>query len=76
LLRIRKFYCVIWVKTIIERNSSELVGEWTNFINLNSKSKLIIGGLIHLIKGKKVVVNPKPFMTTSDGEKFNFGIYS
>ena len=35
----------------VDRNSYDLVSEWTNFIQLSEKSKLVVGGLFNQIKG-------------------------
>jgi outer membrane receptor protein involved in Fe transport len=37
----------------VKRNSYDLVTEWTNFIQLSDKSKLVVGALFDQIKGKE-----------------------
>lgn len=57
-----------------QRNSNEIVAEWTNFITLSSKSKLIVGGLINRFEGTEKT--PDSDTPISDGKRTNFGLYS
>ncbi len=60
----------------IERTSNDMVAEWTNFVSLGEKSKLIFGGVFNKIKGQEVYLATEPSTTISDEEKFNLGIYA
>jgi outer membrane receptor for ferrienterochelin and colicins len=37
----------------VNRNSYDLVTEWTNYVQISDKSKLVLGGLFNQIKGKE-----------------------
>jgi outer membrane receptor for ferrienterochelin and colicin len=37
----------------VKRNSYDLVAEWTNFVQLSDKSKLVVGALFNQIQGKE-----------------------
>lgn len=60
----------------VERNSSELFGEWTNIFTLNNKLKLIAGGLYSMMNGKEKAYNTSPATINSDVSRNAFGFYS
>lgn len=59
-----------WPKS--SRNSNEVVLEWTNFLTLSSKSKLIFGGLYNQIKGTEKADG----ITTTDAQRSAYGLYA
>ena len=50
----------------IERKSHELLGEWTSFLNLSEKSKVVFGGTAANTRGREVIIGT-PEIVVSDG---------
>ncbi len=59
-----------WPNT--SRNSNEVVAEWTNFVTLSSKSKIIFGGLFSQIEGTEIAGGT----TVTDAKRSAFGLYT
>lgn len=58
----------------INRNSSELLAEWTHNVSLSKKSKLVFGALYSISKGKEINTNDESMGV--DGKKYSYGIYA
>jgi outer membrane receptor for ferrienterochelin and colicins len=57
------------------RNSYELLGEWTNFVDFSKKAKLVFGGVISDMKGKEYNLLTGSKTYSSDGERFSYSGY-
>lgn len=60
----------------IERDSYELVFEWTNFFNPKDKFRMVLGGLCSFIKGKELMKIPGGQIPINDGNRASFGFYT
>ncbi len=60
----------------VKRNSNDIVAEWTNFIDLSKKSKLIIGGLFNSRNGKETNYATGTPITSSDSSQTGFQLYA
>jgi outer membrane receptor for ferrienterochelin and colicins len=57
----------------IARNSRELLGEWTSFVKLSQKSKLVVGGTVADTRGKESIIGTP--IVVSDGARWSYGGY-
>jgi outer membrane receptor for ferrienterochelin and colicins len=58
----------------IERDSSETLVEWTNFVVLSERSKLTLGGLADWIQGTES--DPRSGAVWSEGSRFDYSFYT
>ena len=58
----------------ITRNSREILGEWTSFVTLSEKSKIVFGGTMADTRGKESTLDT-PAIVVSDGARSSFGGY-
>ncbi len=61
-----------WPST--QRDSSETLLEWTNFITLPGKSTLTAGGLVDWVEGTEL--DPLSGTLWSKGSRFDYGFYA
>jgi outer membrane receptor for ferrienterochelin and colicins len=64
------------ISSIIKSASKNLIAEWTNSINLTTKSKLIIGGLYNTMNGKAYDISTPQEVVISDGNRSDYGLYA
>ncbi len=57
----------------IARNSHELLGEWTSFVKLSEKSKVVFGGTVTDTKGRETIIGTP--IVVSDGTRSTYGGY-
>jgi outer membrane receptor for ferrienterochelin and colicins len=57
----------------IARNSHELLGEWTSFVKLSEKSKLVVGGTVADTSGQERIIDTP--IVVSDGTRASYGGY-
>ena len=60
----------------VARNSYDLVAEWTNFIELSEKSKLVIGGLYNELKGTEDLTSTGPQKEIANGDISAYAAYA
>jgi len=60
----------------IERDSYELVAEWTNFINLTETFRMIFGGLYNYFKGEELFFDTGVAIPITDDNRSSFGFYT
>jgi len=60
----------------VARNSYDLVAEWTNFIELSEKSKLVIGGLYNELKGTEDLTSTVPQKEIANGDISAYAAYA
>lgn len=58
----------------VQRKSNDLVGEWTNHINLGGSSRLIVGGLYNYLKGSELQTSSDEYI--SKGDRSIFALYA
>ncbi|MDZ7262229.1 MAG: TonB-dependent receptor, partial [candidate division KSB1 bacterium] len=60
----------------IQRDSYELVAEWTSFFNPTETFRMVFGGLYNYIKGKELIVGPSMTLPINDASRSSFGFYT
>ena len=63
-----------WPST--ERNSFEVVGEWTNFVRPTEKLNIVFGGLYNHTAGTEDVPGPQGKLRVSDATRYALGFYA
>jgi outer membrane cobalamin receptor len=58
----------------ITRNSREILGEWTSFVTLSEKSKIVIGGTMADTRGRESTLDT-PVVVVSDGARESYSGY-
>jgi outer membrane receptor for ferrienterochelin and colicin len=60
----------------IHRNSYEMLAEWTNFITVSKKSKIVFGGLYLDTKGKEYSLLTGSEVVSCDAKRGAYGVYA
>jgi outer membrane receptor protein involved in Fe transport len=60
----------------IDRDSHEVLGEWTNFVKPSDRDQLTFGALLSHIQGSELYTAVSPRMTISDGGRPGGGVYA
>jgi outer membrane receptor for ferrienterochelin and colicins len=62
-------------RPFVKRNSSEFIGEWTNFIDITRDARVVLGGLFNSRLGKETSTSPVTAVT-DDARQLGFQAYA
>ena len=60
----------------VEGQSHDLVGEWTNFMRLGERLRLVAGGAYNHVRGKETYLESARRLTVSDAQRDSAGFYA
>jgi outer membrane receptor for ferrienterochelin and colicins len=63
-------------RPFVKRNSSELVTEWTNFVDMSKNARIVVGGLLNSREGKENNNALPVIHTTDDSRQVGFQAYA